>query len=47
MISATVLAVFLVPVFFVVVLGAAERLRSRFAGRRAAPAALVVTTHKE
>jgi multidrug efflux pump len=47
MISATVLAVFLVPVFFVVVLGAAERLRSRFAGPRAAPAALDVTTHKE
>ena len=47
MISATVLAVFLVPVFFVVVLGAAEGLRRRFAGRRAPPAAHTATVHKE
>jgi multidrug efflux pump len=47
MISATVLAVFLVPVFFVVVLGAAEGVRRRFAGRRAPPAAHAVTIHKE
>jgi multidrug efflux pump len=38
MISATVLAVFLVPVFFVVVLGSAERLR-RWRDRRAGVAA--------
>jgi multidrug efflux pump len=47
MISATVLAVFLVPVFFVVVLGTAERVQSRFAPCRKTLAVQTFTARGE